>query len=271
MSHLIFGNMRRPILSSRCWRITIDAAGVEVFLYAEVPAPDQVTARFMRMGHQWRATWGMTHRQVSTLVRADEIDILVDLAGHTAHHGLMTFLDRPAPVQVAYLGYPNTTGLSAIRYRLTDAVLDPPDEPPLHSEQLVRLPASYSCFQPPQNAPAVNALPASTTGRVTFGSLHTLAKLNSDVLDLWCRVLQAIPESRVLLFRDSLSGEMRQVMELEFIHRGIGRQIGLSCDIKQRSASTAIWRSITTSTSRWTPFPGAVTPRLARPFGWEFL
>jgi protein O-GlcNAc transferase len=222
-----------------------DRSQVEVFLYAEVPAPDHMTARFMQMGHHWRATWGMTHRQASELIRADQIDILVDLAGHTAHHGLMTFVDRPAPVQVAYLGYPNTTGMSAIRYRLTDAVLDPPDEPPLYTEQLVRLPAGYCCFQPPQNAPPVNALPATTTGRVTFGSLHTLAKLNSDVLDHWCRVLQALPESRVLIFRDSLSGEMRQVMELEFLHRGIAAdRIELRHQVSREQGHLVVYHDI---------------------------
>ena len=119
----------------------------------------------------------------------DPLRLLVDLAGHSASNRLGVFAHQPAPVQVSYLGYPNTTGLGTIGYRLTDAVCDPPGEPARHTEELVRLPGCFCCYAPPEAAPAVAPLPALARGQVTFGSLHHLAKLNGPVLDLWCSVL----------------------------------------------------------------------------------
>src|SRR5262249_12025745 len=103
-----------------------DLQQVEVFCYAEVPVPDAQTARFRSLPHHWRFTQELSDEQVAESIRADGIDILVDLAGHSANSRLTLFAHRPAPVQVTYLGYPNTTGLETIDYRLTDAIADPP-------------------------------------------------------------------------------------------------------------------------------------------------
>jgi predicted O-linked N-acetylglucosamine transferase (SPINDLY family) len=124
-------------------------------------------------------------------------------------------------VQVSYLGYPNTTGLSAIHYRLTDAVADPPGEPPCHTEELVRLPGGFCCYAPPDAAPAVAPPPSRSRSFITFGSLHKLAKLNGDVLDLWCAVLRALPSARLLVFRDVLRGSTRDYFREQFARRGI--------------------------------------------------
>jgi predicted O-linked N-acetylglucosamine transferase (SPINDLY family) len=129
---------------------------------------------------------------------------------------------RPAPVQVTWLGYPNTTGLDAIQYRLTDAVADPPGEPVCHSEDLVRLPSGFCCYDPPRDAPEVAPLPAASAGFVTFGGLHKLAKYNERVFDRWCEVLRALPDARLLLFRDGLRGRTADRMRGEFIRRGVG-------------------------------------------------
>src|SRR5207248_9178315 len=123
-----------PLLASH------DPTQVEAICYANVIAPDAVTLRLQGLAHGWRSIWGMNDPQVAKLVRNDRIDILVDLAGHTANNRLTAFAHKPAPVQVTYLGYPNTTGLAAIDYKFTDAVLDPPSDPVRHMEELIRLP-----------------------------------------------------------------------------------------------------------------------------------
>src|SRR5205807_1532640 len=132
-----------------------DPRQVESFCYAEVMAPDVTTARLRGLAHRWRPTAGLSHDELTVLIRRDGIDILVDLAGHTGHHRLLTFARKPAPVQVSYLGYPGTTGLSTIDYRLTDAITDPLDEPTYASEALVRLPGVFCCYAPPPGAPDV--------------------------------------------------------------------------------------------------------------------
>jgi predicted O-linked N-acetylglucosamine transferase (SPINDLY family) len=166
---------------------------------------------------------GLTDAAVAQLVRDDRIDILVDLCGHTGCR-LGVFARRPAPVQVTYLGYPNTTGLSAMDYRLTDAVADPPGEPVCHTEELVRLPGGFCCYAPPAGIPEPNPLPAQVAGFLTFGSLHKLAKLNDRVIDLWCALLRPVPSSRLLLFRDNLRGQVRDNLRRRFIERGVDEQ-----------------------------------------------
>jgi predicted O-linked N-acetylglucosamine transferase (SPINDLY family) len=137
--------------------------------------------------------------QAAQLIRADRIDILIDLSGHSARHRLLVLARKPAPVQVTWLGYPNTTGMSAIDYRITDRVSDPVGETEsLHSENLIRL-SSCWCYQPPLNAPAVAPLPSASGAPVTFGSFNTLAKVSPTTLKLWSQVLAAVPNSRLII------------------------------------------------------------------------
>jgi len=144
------------------------------------------------------------------------------MAGHTGGSRLMVFARKPAPIQVTWLGYPNTTGLPAVDYRLTDSISDPPDERALYTEKLIRLPGAFFCYAPPADAPAVTALPARARGVVTFGSLNTLAKLNDQVIDLWCEVLHANPASRLLVYRNTLKGAVKGRFAAKFAARGIG-------------------------------------------------
>jgi predicted O-linked N-acetylglucosamine transferase (SPINDLY family) len=197
-----------------------DPRQVEVFCYAEVAVTDAITERIQARGHVWRSTIGLSDPEVAHQIRGDGIDILVELDGHFANNRLMVFVQKPAPVQINYVGYPSTTGLSAIDYRLTDAVADPPGEPIRHSEELVRLPLAF-CYTPRQEAPAVSPLPALTTGHIAFGSLHNLAKLNSQVLDLWGRLLHALPSARLIVFRDLLHGSVRDYLHEQLTRRGI--------------------------------------------------
>lgn len=198
-----------------------DRARVEPVCYAEVPAPDATTVRLQALAAGWRPTVGLTDVQVAEQVRRDRIDILVDLAGHTSGHRLGVFARRPAPVQVTYLGYPNTTGLDAIDYLLTDAVVDPPGEPKWSTEEPYRLPGLFCCYAPPAGAPEVGPSPAERNGYVTLGALHKLSKLNEAVLDLWCDLLHALPSARLLLFRNDLTGTRREEIRRRFLARGI--------------------------------------------------
>lgn len=204
-----------PILANH------DRARVEAFCYAEVRGPDAVTARLRARAHGWRSTCGLRDAELAEQIRADGIDILVDLAGHTNDHRLGVFALKPAPVQITYLGYPNTTGLKCVDYRLTDAVADPAGEPVRHTEELVRLDGGLCCYAPPNHAGAVGPLPALQAGRVTFGSLNNLFKINGPVLDLWCAVLRAVPKSTMLLYRNVLRGEIAEHMRRQFLDRGI--------------------------------------------------
>ena len=177
-----------------------DRGDFEVLCYSKTVRPDAVTERLRRLADGWRDISRLSDEAAAQLVRADGVDILVDLAGHTAGNGLPVMARRPAPVQVTWLGYPNTTGLDAIDYRITDAVADPPGlTGGWHSEELVRLPGCFLCYQPPPGAPEPGALPARKNGYVTFGSFNSLLKVTRPALAAWAALLRAVPGSRLVL------------------------------------------------------------------------
>jgi predicted O-linked N-acetylglucosamine transferase (SPINDLY family) len=184
-----------PLLSNH------DRLVVEVFCYADVACPDGVTARLRGYADVWRSTMGLPNQEVAELVRRDQIDVLVDLKLHTAKNRLLLFARKPAPIQVSWLGYPGTTGLTTIDYRLSDPYLDPPGRSDAFSSETVfRLADTFWCYDPLIDpAPPLNALPALANGAITFGCLNKFCKINARVLALWAKVLQAVPRSRLLL------------------------------------------------------------------------
>ena len=138
--------------------------------------------------------------EVAELISKDEMDILVDLAGHTGYNRMLLFARRPAPVQVSWLGYPNTTGLPTIGYRIVDGYSDPPGlTEPFCTEKLIRMPESFLCYRPDKDSPAAGELPASKSGRVTFGSFNVLPKVSGKTFALWAALLRAIPESNLIM------------------------------------------------------------------------
>lgn len=182
-----------------------DSALVEVFCYADRVAPDATTGRLRTWVPHWREIANRSDQDVCGLIRKDQIDILVDLAGHTGGNRLAVFAMRPAPVQVTYLGYIGSTGLVAIDYRMTDALADPPGmTEQFHSERLLRLPRTFACYRPPEDAPAVAPLPALLAGHVTFGSFNTLEKINERLLECWCKILGRVPRSRLIMVAQGL-------------------------------------------------------------------
>jgi len=199
----------------------------EVFCYSSTALPDAVTDRCRGHADVWRAVKRVSDAELTGLVRQDGIDILVDLAMHMAGCRLRLFARKPAPVQVTYLAYCGTTGLSAIDYRLTDPYLDPiGGDERIYAEQSVRLPDTYWCYQPPDEARPVNRLPANEAGCVTFGCLNNFCKISETALEAWCRLLGAVPQSRLLLHAPA--GSARDRLGAFLARRGLAPD-RLSC------------------------------------------
>lgn len=177
-----------------------DHAQVEVFCYSDVIRPDAVTRRLQAYADHWRSIVGLSHEQVVRIVRDDAIDILVDLAGHTAGNRLRAFAARPAPVQATWLGYLDTTGLESMDWRITDGLCDPPGMTERwHTERLLRLPRTFACYTPPADAPDVSPPPSAKAAHVTFACFARLAKVSAALLSLWQRILGCVPGSRLLI------------------------------------------------------------------------
>lgn len=183
---------------------------VMVFAYSNGVHVDATTKRLQQSTDGWRDIVGTSDDALAGLIREDGIDILVDLSGHTGGNRLPVFARKPAPVQVTYIGYGTTTGLSAMDYRLTDQYLSPSDSREWCSEELIRLPGCFSCYRPSGEAPAVAPSPASTTGHVTFGSFNNLAKVTPVVVGLWAEILRAVPQARLIL-KDAAFADAGQV------------------------------------------------------------
>lgn len=185
-----------------------DRGRFEVTGYSSTDIADAVTERLKARCDRWRDIAGMSDAAAAELVRQDAIDVLIDLAGHTTGNRLGLFGLRPAPVQVTYLGYPSTTGLSTIDYRITDGLCDPPGlTEAFHSERLLRIDPPFICYRPPEDAPPVADPPALRNGFVTFGSFNKIAKAGPETIELWAKVLRATPTSRLLLKSRGLSSE----------------------------------------------------------------
>jgi predicted O-linked N-acetylglucosamine transferase (SPINDLY family) len=174
---------------------------LEIFCYSDVGDPDSVTDRLKNLADHWRDIAGLPDQRVAEMVRSDELDILVDLTMHMQGNRLLVFARKPAPVQVTWLAYPGSTGLRTIDARVTDPYLDPPDGQTdrFYSERSLRLPATFWCYDPLSDEPAVGPSPAARDERVTFGCINNFAKINDGAIDLWTRVLRGVSDSRLLL------------------------------------------------------------------------
>jgi len=173
---------------------------LELFAYASAERSDALNGRFQQLIPNWRdAKLKLEDDALASLIRADEIDILIDLAGHTGKTRLPVFAWKPAPVQVAWLGYFATTGLDAMDYILADRWVLPHEEEGNFVERPWRLPDAYYCFSPPDIALEVGSLPALREGQITFGCFNNLTKVNDRVIACWARVLDAVPGSRLML------------------------------------------------------------------------
>lgn len=198
-----------------------DHGQFEIVCYSGVTQPDEVTGRLRGWADLWRDTAGMNDDVLAEQIRRDRIDILVDLDMQIEDSRNLVFAQKPAPVQACWLGYPGTTGLSAIDYRLTDPHLDPPGlNDRFYCEESMRLAETYWCYDPLAEQPSVNALPALANGVVTFGSLNSFRKVNAAVLELWARVLGRVEGSRLIMMAPP--GSCRQRVLDAMKARGVG-------------------------------------------------
>jgi protein O-GlcNAc transferase len=198
-----------PILSAR------DRSAFAYVLYSNSHLQDGVTARLRTYSDAWRDVWRLTDDALIELVRTDRIDILVDLAGHTASNRLAVFARRAAPVQVSYLGYPASTGLTTMDFRITDAVTDPPmPADAWHCERLLRMPDTQWCFRPFGTPAPPGPLPARAAGFVTFGGFNNLTKASDTLLACWVQILVNLPAARLRLTRVRSAQRAAEIISL---------------------------------------------------------
>jgi protein O-GlcNAc transferase len=177
-----------------------DRSACEVYCYSTTDSPDSYTQQISARTDVWRPAAGLSPAQLAEAIAADEIDILVDLGGHSGIPQLATMAQRPAPVQATWLGYLNTTGLTRIHYRISDRFADPPGVTErYHTESLVRLPQSQWCYRPFLSPPLAATPPSAKKGFVTFGAFHQAAKISPTVRRLWAQILAEVPDSRLLV------------------------------------------------------------------------
>jgi len=203
-------NFIEPLLANR------SAGQFEAVCYLSSTKNDRATARMRELADGWHDVAGLDDDAFCRRVRADAIDILVDLNGHTSGNRLTAFARRPAPVQATYLGYGATTGVPAIDWRLTDARVDPPGSEVFYVERLLRLPTCMWCFVPGTDAPEVSPSPAAESGHVTFASFNQAPKLSDRALAAWARILARVPGSRLMVVGiPQGAGQRRIVAALE--------------------------------------------------------
>lgn len=237
-----------------------DRSRFEVWCYSNLPRPDETTLRLKACADGWRDIDKLSDSEVARLIRDDRIDVLVDLAGHTANSRLVVLAARPALLQMTWIGYPNTTGLRAVDYRISDSTCDPAGEEAWYSERLLRLPGSLLCYQPHPDAPEVLPLPALANGHLTFGSFNNFSKLNPGVLQLWSEVLKQVPDSRLLLKCPALTdAEVRARVSTALRELGIGAErVDLLGHTRTRQEHLALYARVDIALDTF-PYNGTTT------------
>ena len=201
---------------------TLNRKRISVWCYSTGERPDDVTERLRMLSDGWHDIRDLEDSKAAQRIVDDRIDILIDLNGHTAGSRLSLFALKPAPLQMSWIGYPDTTGLATIDYRITDRLCDPAGSEAGHVEKLLRLPHCFLCYRGPSEAPDVLPLPSIRNQYITFGSFNNLAKINTQVVDLWSTLLSKLPEAHLFLKNISFTDNHVRDRYLQmFIDRGI--------------------------------------------------
>lgn len=199
-----------------------DARCFEIHCYSTTNAPDAATARLRGKAAVWRDCHALTDARLAGLIEADAIDILVDLAGHTAQNRASVLRCKPAPIQVLYIGYPGTSGLPETDYLIADTHVCPPQLERFYTERIARLTGSFWCYRPPDAAPEPSGLPAARNGYVTFGSFNALQKVSDATIELWARLLKDLPQAHLALKSLAFADEgTRHAVQRRFASAGI--------------------------------------------------
>jgi predicted O-linked N-acetylglucosamine transferase (SPINDLY family) len=197
-----------------------DRGQFEIFCFSNSPIEDAVTGRIRGAAEHWHPIAGMPDEKAAELIRKLQIDILVDLSLHMAHNRLLLFARKPAPIQVTYLGYPSTTGLSTMDYRLSDPWLDPVETDGFYSEKTIRLPRTYLCWKWGGKEEPEGELPPFRRKQITFGSLNNFCKVTPKVLETWGKIMAQVKDSRLIL--RCPPGSASQRVHEAFARHGIG-------------------------------------------------
>lgn len=237
----------------------INCESVELVAYANQSGLDALSERIRPCFETWISVKSLSDEKLASRIRDDGIDILVDLAGHTSDNRLVMFAYKPAPVQITWLGYPNTTGLHAIDYILADPITIPTAEEMFYTEKVWRLPESYACFTPPDTELEISQLPAQKNGYITFGCFNNPAKLNDTVVACWAEILKKVQNSVLLLKYKAFDYEkLREDFRQRFNNCGIDPERILFQGYSARNDYLAAYRNIDVALDSF-PFPGFTT------------
>jgi len=201
-----------------------DSSVVEIYMYNTFPNTDELTVELSEYSYAYRDISSMSDDDAERIIRDDNIDILVDLSGHTAFHRMHLFSRKPAPVQATWIGFFNTTGVPAIDYIISDPITIPIGQDDLFVEKVTRLPNCRFCYSPPTYAPEIASLAAQKLGYITFGSFNKIAKINAETIILWCKIMSSISGSRLILKATSLEDDsLKNELARQFENHGIPR------------------------------------------------
>lgn len=200
----------------------LDQTQLRVVCYSDRTRQDTLTHRLQALAHGWRETARCSNQHLAEQILADGIDVLFDLSGHVGGQRMLLFARQAAPLQITWMGYVGTTGLSTMDYILADRYHIPAGDEHYYTEKVLRMPHGYVCYDPPQSAPEVGPLPALTNSYVTFGSFSQPAKTNEQMVEVWSKVLHAVPKSRLVLkYRGFDDQGLQRHYEQAFLQHGI--------------------------------------------------
>ena len=220
----IWGGTLSALSWSASWRTSAKNSS-KTICYSDRIVKDDLTHRLQAAATQWRDVIGMSDERLAEQIRADRIDILFDLAGHTAHNRLLVFARKPAPIQITWIGYEGTTGLAAMDYLLADRLMIPEGSERHYRESVLRMPDGYLCYDPPATAPPVGPLPALKNGFATFGSFNNPAKITPEVVAVWAEILRRAPTARLVMKYRGLGDQTVRDRYLElFAAHGVDSQ-----------------------------------------------
>jgi predicted O-linked N-acetylglucosamine transferase (SPINDLY family) len=230
----------------------------DIYCYSNVKKPDNVTNTLKQSGVYWRNIYYQNDDMVCQQIQADGIHILVDLAGHSSNNRLMVFAKKPAPIQMTYLGYPNTTGLPQINYRLVDQYSDPDLSRFSGTEKRIYLPNGFLCYSPSEQTPSIAQKAPSKY--ITFGSFNNLPKINKHVIALWSNILKSVPDSRLLLKTNGFKSTRIKEKYLEYFQEhGIDTsRIQLMATVKDEKAHLSLYNEIDIALDTF-PYNGTTT------------
>ena len=238
-----------------------DPARFDLTIYYNHAKRDEITERARSAVTHFKAVRDLSDLDLCRLIRNDGIDILIDLNGLTQYNRMAVLAMRAAPIQITWMGYPNSTGLGTVDYRIVDRITDPTGQADaLHTEQLLYMPHTFSVYEAPADLPPVNPTPGAHHEFITFGSFNALPKLNDELVRIWSAILQQLPGSRILLKNSAFSFEspQREVLTA-FARHGVGAErIGFLGYVASRREHLAAYERIDIALDTF-PYTGTTT------------